>query len=94
MRINFNIVLKLFVILLVVLVAVFYSILIYDYLKTEEVNNEIRNYNIIINCIPTENWVGEAVELIRNDTHIFQPQTCIWYESATSSSIGFEDFFD
>ncbi len=67
--------------------SIFTSLAIYDYLKAQDVIKKTRTENIVKNCIPGETFKEKPVEIIRNQTHSFQLQTCMWIES-TNSIVG------
>ena len=67
--------------------SIFASLAIYDYMKAQDAIKKTRTENIVKNCIPNETFNEMPVPIIRNQTHSFQLQTCMWIES-TNSIVG------
>ena len=84
MNTNLKIIIVLLFIAAIIISSIFVVIIISDYLKTQDLINKTRTDNIIKNCIPNETFKEMPVEIIRNQTHSFQLQTCMWIESTNT----------
>jgi len=76
---DLQVILVLLLITAIIISTIFASIAIYDYYKNENIKNQIRNQELIDNCIPGEYRGEKSTGLIQNETHIFHPQTCSWH---------------
>lgn len=74
--------LKIIIVLLLIaafiISVIFASISVYDYFNMGNIDNIERNQEFIDNCKIGQDLRDKATELIQNNTHIFQQQSCTW----------------
>lgn len=77
---DLNVIIWILLIAGLIISTIFTVLSIYDYSKDLELKNQYLQNSIIKNCTPSLDSYDRRYfgELIRNDTHIFQHQTCKW----------------